>query len=187
MTLRKLRKVFTRPGQDSDEELRFHLEKEVEKNMAAGLSAHEARRQALIAFGGVTATDPMALIPAVTNIVNHENQDLALFCIATQEQAIDKQVFAERITAQLSGFFDVVGLVLTKAVGLIVAGAITGIAVALGVTRFLSSLLYGVKAGDPVTLVAVAFCWRWLLSPHATSRRVGQLKSIHWWHCVMNS
>jgi hypothetical protein len=31
MILRKLRKVFTRPGsQDSDEELRFHLEKEVD-------------------------------------------------------------------------------------------------------------------------------------------------------------
>jgi len=57
MILRKLRKVFTRPGsQDSDEELRFHLEKEVEKNMAAGMSAHEARRQALIAFGGVAQT-----------------------------------------------------------------------------------------------------------------------------------
>jgi ABC-type antimicrobial peptide transport system permease subunit len=52
---------------------------------------------------------------------------------------------------------NVVGLVLTKAVGLIVAGAIAGIAVALGVTRFLSSFLYGVKAGDPITLVAVAF------------------------------
>src|SRR5260221_10629736 len=57
MILRKLRKVFTRTeSQDSDEELRFHLEKEVEKNMAAGMSAHEARRQALIAFGGVAQT-----------------------------------------------------------------------------------------------------------------------------------
>jgi ABC-type antimicrobial peptide transport system permease subunit len=94
---------------------------------------------------------------------------------------------------------DVVGLVLTKAVGLIVAGAIAGtlidlanycllliilmrdegskasrdgrssglhfngflilgasIAVALGVTRFLASFLYGVKAGDPITLLCVA-------------------------------
>src|SRR5713226_2880186 len=57
MILRILRKVFTRSGsQDSDEELRFHLEKEVETNMAAGMSAHEARRQALIAFGGVAQT-----------------------------------------------------------------------------------------------------------------------------------
>jgi len=51
---------------------------------------------------------------------------------------------------------NVVGLVLTKAAGLIVAGAVVGIAVAVGVTRFLASFLYGVKAGDPVTLMAVA-------------------------------
>ena len=31
-----------------------------------------------------------------------------------------------------------------------------GISVALGVTRFLASFLYGVRAGDPLTLVAVA-------------------------------
>jgi ABC-type antimicrobial peptide transport system permease subunit len=51
---------------------------------------------------------------------------------------------------------NVVGLVLTKAVGLIVAGAIAGIAVAVGVTRFLTTFLYGVKAGDPLTLLVVA-------------------------------
>jgi predicted permease len=51
---------------------------------------------------------------------------------------------------------NVVGLVLTKAMGLIVAGAVAGIAVAVGVTRFLASFLYGVKAGDPITLFAVA-------------------------------
>jgi ABC-type antimicrobial peptide transport system permease subunit len=136
----------------------------------------------------------MALIPVVKNIVTHENQDLALFRIATQEEAIQQQVFAERITAQLSSFFgllalilaclglygllsyevtrrtreigirmaigaqshNVVRLVLSKAIGLVVAGAAMGIAVAAGVTRFLASFLYGVKAGDPITLLAVA-------------------------------
>jgi predicted permease len=51
---------------------------------------------------------------------------------------------------------NVVRLVLAKAVALIIAGAAVGIAVALGVTRFLSSFLYGVKASDPITLLAVA-------------------------------
>jgi ABC-type antimicrobial peptide transport system permease subunit len=51
---------------------------------------------------------------------------------------------------------NVVGLVLTKAMGLIVAGAVAGIAVAVGVTRLLTSFLFGVKAGDPITLLAVA-------------------------------
>jgi predicted permease len=141
-----------------------------------------------------TATDPMALVPAVKNIVNHENQDLPLFRISTQKEMLERQVFVERITAQLSSFFgllalvlaclglygllsyevtrrtreigirmavgaqshNVIGLVLTKAMGLIIAGAIAGIAVAVGVTRFLASFLYGVHAGDPLTLGAVA-------------------------------
>jgi predicted permease len=36
-----------------DEELRFHLEKQIERNVAAGMSATEARYAALRAFGGV--------------------------------------------------------------------------------------------------------------------------------------
>jgi len=41
---------------EMDEELRFHLEKEVKTNLAAGMSAEEARRRALIEFGGVERT-----------------------------------------------------------------------------------------------------------------------------------
>jgi predicted permease len=141
-----------------------------------------------------TAADPMSLVPTVKNITNQENQDLALFRISTQQEAINSQVFTERLTAQLSAFFgllalvlaclglygllsyevtrrtreigirmavgaqshNVIGLVLAKAVGLIIVGAAVGIAAALGVTRFLTSFLYGVNAGDPVTLIAVA-------------------------------
>ena len=36
-----------------DEEIRFHIERETERNMAAGMSLKEARRRALIDFGGV--------------------------------------------------------------------------------------------------------------------------------------
>jgi predicted permease len=39
-----------------NEELRFHLEKEIELNLARGMPAEEARRQARIAFGGVEQT-----------------------------------------------------------------------------------------------------------------------------------
>ena len=141
-----------------------------------------------------TATDPTSVVPAVHNIVNRENENLALFRISTQTQAIDRQVASERVTAQLSGFFgllalvlaclglygllsyevtrrtreigirmaigaqshNVVRLVLAKAVGLVLAGAAIGIAVALGITRLLASVLYGVRAGDPLTLAAMA-------------------------------
>src|ERR1700756_750877 len=54
----KLRGRFTRPNQENDanDELQFHLEKEIELNIAKGMKPDEARRQALIAFGGVTQT-----------------------------------------------------------------------------------------------------------------------------------
>jgi predicted permease len=59
MIFGKLRAVFARASRqehDANDELRFHLEKEIEKNMAAGMSADEARRHALIAFGGLQQT-----------------------------------------------------------------------------------------------------------------------------------
>ena len=59
MKLKGLGRVFTRPASqenDSNDELRFHLEKEIEKNIAAGMSPDEARRRALVDFGGVQQT-----------------------------------------------------------------------------------------------------------------------------------
>src|SRR5688572_24693665 len=36
-----------------DDEIRFHVEQQIEKNQRAGMAPDEARRQALIRFGGV--------------------------------------------------------------------------------------------------------------------------------------
>src|SRR5215831_8990790 len=51
-------KFFTRNRQDQEtqDELHFHVEKETEKNIAAGMPPAEARRRALIALGGLTQT-----------------------------------------------------------------------------------------------------------------------------------
>ncbi|MGD0737355.1 MAG: ABC transporter permease [Terracidiphilus sp.] len=55
--LTKLRFLFARRKPDElDDELQFHLEQSIEMKMAAGVSAAEARRQALIEFGGVERT-----------------------------------------------------------------------------------------------------------------------------------
>jgi putative ABC transport system permease protein len=52
--LTRIRFMFTRRKPDElEEELRFHVEQSVERNMAAGMRAGEARRQAMIDFGGV--------------------------------------------------------------------------------------------------------------------------------------
>jgi hypothetical protein len=45
--------VFRKKHSELDDELRFHLEQSIAAKVAAGLSAAEARRQALIEFGGV--------------------------------------------------------------------------------------------------------------------------------------
>ena len=141
-----------------------------------------------------TAVDPMSLVPTIKNLVNQQSQNLAVFRISTETEAIERQVFTEKMTARLSSLFgllalmlaclglygllsyevtrrtreigirmavgarqrSVIRLVLTKALGLIIAGAIVGIGAALLVTRLLNSFLYGVHAGDPVTLAAVA-------------------------------
>ncbi|HEV3469700.1 MAG TPA: ABC transporter permease [Pyrinomonadaceae bacterium] len=52
---RRLRALVRKPEveRELDEELRFHLEREAEQNMARGMSAAEARRAALLKFGGV--------------------------------------------------------------------------------------------------------------------------------------
>ena len=63
---------------------------------------------------------------------------------------------------------DVLRMVVRQGLALAVVGAAVGVGVALGVTRYLKTMLYGVKANDPVTiaavgvlllLVALAACW----------------------------
>jgi predicted permease len=50
----------------------------------------------------------------------------------------------------------VLRLVLRQGIALAIAGSLIGIGGALSVTRYLSSMLYDVRANDPLTLVAVA-------------------------------
>lgn len=51
----RLRALFRKAEveRELDEELRFHLEKETEQNLARGMGREEARRAALVSFGGV--------------------------------------------------------------------------------------------------------------------------------------
>ncbi|MGA9568439.1 MAG: FtsX-like permease family protein, partial [Candidatus Acidiferrales bacterium] len=48
----------------------------------------------------------------------------------------------------------VLRLMMRQGIALAVVGAIVGIGVALGVTRYLASMLYEVRASDPVTMIA---------------------------------
>jgi predicted permease len=51
---------------------------------------------------------------------------------------------------------DLLRLVVGQGILLAVIGSALGIAAALGVTRFISSMLFGVRANDPLTIIAVA-------------------------------
>ena len=51
---------------------------------------------------------------------------------------------------------DVLGLVATLSLKLVGLGVVIGLALAYGLTRFIASFLYGVKAADPLTYAAVA-------------------------------
>lgn len=56
MNVRNLFASFRKRSRALDEEMQFHLEKQVEANIAAGMQPDEARRHAMIAFGGVQQT-----------------------------------------------------------------------------------------------------------------------------------
>jgi predicted permease len=55
-----------------------------------------------------------------------------------------------------AGKSDILKMVISQGTKLVLIGVAIGLAGALGLTRFLSGLLYGVKPGDPLTLVAVS-------------------------------
>ena len=150
-------------------------------------------------FGGAsfelrTAADPLAILPAIREVVAQVSTNLPLFDVKTESEQIDRLLFEERLVARLSGFFALLALVLacvglygllsyevsrrTREIGirmtlgahqgnvlklvlrqgivLAIAGAAVGIGVALGVTRYLASMLYNVRASDPATIAGVA-------------------------------
>src|SRR5215471_13878692 len=57
-TWQRMRSLLFRRALDRrlDEEIRFHLDQQTDKHRRAGLSADEARRQAIVKFGGVART-----------------------------------------------------------------------------------------------------------------------------------
>ena len=59
-----------------------------------------------------TAGDPLAILPAVREVVAQVNANLPLFDVKTESEQIDRLLFQERLVARLSGFFGLLALVL---------------------------------------------------------------------------
>ena len=63
-----------------NEELRFHVEKETEKNIRLGMSSQEARRSAVIAFGGLDRHKEAVREARGTATLDNTLRDVALAC-----------------------------------------------------------------------------------------------------------
>jgi predicted permease len=107
------------------------------------LSDSVARRRLYVVLLGVFAG--VALLLAATGIYGVVSYSVSQ---RTREIGIRVALGAERV--------DVVRLVIAQAARLALAGEVIGIFVALGLTRLMNSLLFGVSAADPVTFASVA-------------------------------
>jgi hypothetical protein len=144
-------------------------------------------------FSVRTSGDPLAMVPAIRNLINQRDNNLAMFHVATEEQEIDERVFIERLVARLASFFgllalllacagiygllsyevtrrtreigirmaigaqqsDVVGMVVRQGLLVALAGAVIGAGASFAVNGLIEKILYHVRAGDPLTLLAV--------------------------------
>jgi predicted permease len=74
----RLRAIFRRSrlNAELDEELRDHIEREIEKHIRSGMPAEDARRQAHLALGGVEQARQRTRESRATGAVEHLRQDL---------------------------------------------------------------------------------------------------------------
>ncbi len=78
MVYLRLRSLFTRSSvdQELDEELRYHIERQIEEDVAAGMSPVEARHAALRGFAGFEQRKEECRDARGLNMIDHLTQDL---------------------------------------------------------------------------------------------------------------
>jgi putative ABC transport system permease protein len=141
-----------------------------------------------------TASDPVALASAVTDVIHKADPSLPVTQVIKMDDLLSDSVSPRRFSAVLTGIFSILALLLaavgiygvmsyavsqrTHEIGIRIAlgaqpgdvrslvvgrgaklasiGVAFGLLGAFGLTRLLASLLFGVKAADPLTFAGVA-------------------------------
>ena len=93
----------THRDDDVDEELRYHVEQQTEVNVRAGMSAEEARRQALLQFGNVP-------------LVKEDTR--AVWTWARLEQVLQDLRFGARILTRSPGLSATAAILIALVVGI---------------------------------------------------------------------
>ncbi|MFQ5742426.1 MAG: FtsX-like permease family protein, partial [Acidobacteriota bacterium] len=142
-----------------------------------------------------TPGDPLAVLPAVRNVIRQMDPSLPLSQVATMRDILDESLAQPRNLLLLVGGFaaialllaaigiygvmayfvqhrsqdmairiamggspaQVLGLVVRQGMLLVGGGVAIGVAGALALTRYMSSVLFEVEVTDPVTFASVAF------------------------------
>jgi hypothetical protein len=124
--------------QGLDPDLPVYAVRSMENLIVAGVAQRRFLMRLLAVFGSLaTALALLGIYGVMTYVVARR----------TREIGIRMAIGARRA--------DVLGMILGRSLALTTGGALTGLAVALVVVRFVRSQLFGVDASDPLTMAAV--------------------------------
>lgn len=130
------------------EEIRSHLEMQIEENLRQGMTPEEARQAAFRKFGGVLQVkeayrDRLSL-PAV------ETAGVISYAVSQRTHEIGVRM---ALGAQVK---DVLRMVIWRGMRLTLVGMTLGAAAALALTNVMKNLLFKVSATDPATFAVSA-------------------------------
>jgi predicted lysophospholipase L1 biosynthesis ABC-type transport system permease subunit len=173
---RYLRSLLDRVGvdQEVDEELAFHIEMRTRDLMAKGMDERQAREAAIARFG-----DLAGVRRRCRRIAHGRERDLLLF-VWMQQLRQDVIFAALALLIAVIGIYgvfsyrvarrrrdvgirlamgaqrrSVIQMILTQGLRLVALGVALGVLGALGLSRFLTSVLYETSPTDPLTFTAV--------------------------------